>query len=1143
MIIWIVRNPMDPGSWDQVETDNVAATLRAEFPTWPSLGRIYDLDGIGHPDRAVALAAARSLAARDVTPVGGDVTRLEAAAGPLLITLEPNDPITAAITVAVTLAAVAIGLFLMPKPPGADNTPSASKSLSDRSNKARPLMRIEDHFGSVRSVPSLIAVPYRRFAGNLEFEIALMCVGRGAFDLSDVRDGDSLIASIAGSAVEFYAPFTAPGFGAPQLRIGSEIGAPVLSIVSVTGVNGQLLRPPNANNARGDDDIRFVYPDRIETKSSKIDFTELFDAGDDLTIGGADFSNSGAVGSTTVMVSARFEFGGVIRFENFDPTTVFAAGQFLTVSNAGWAESNGISSTIYVDLSGGYPITAISGSDRTVTLTNPGDINTDWDKLDELDSDRTGYRTVQFSVPTPTSSLNLAGTYVALAVEAKAITLSNPSNVNAAWLNLQGLPDGRTAYGSPSLSTSGERWVGPFTVNLDDLDRVITNYVALSGLYSINKKGKQGALRVGIVLELTPVDSNGNATGPAETFAGTLIGSADDKELVGLTLDGIPTFTGPCKLRSMRTTPTDLDYDGTLVDDVKWRDAYGGALVDRQHFGNVTTVLSKTYATSGATSQKERKLNLRARRRVPRILADGTLSAEIGSDDAADIMAAVTLDPYIGARGVSDIDLPLLRAVSDEVAEYFGSSLAREFSYTFDDDNTSFEETIQTVAQAVFCQAYRKGSLIRVAFERATEDPALLFNHRNVLPDSQTRTVRFGILDDQDGVELAYTVPRDGAKLTITLPTGYTPTSPRNVELPGIGTGTLGYWHAQRAWNRMRYQNVSVELEATEEAALVLPQERVLITDMTRPDHLSGQVKGQDGTVLTLTDQVDLDPDRDYTMFVQLPDATVQAIGVTAWQPPAGESADPNRVSLSALPRLPLITDPNAGVRTIYSIAPEQDVQSRAFIVSEREPNSDFTETVRAVNYTFLYYQHDQLTLWLPFTNGDVIDESVRAQSAALIGGASTIEEAGSRGFVYSATAGGAGVSVVNLIAPVGYTKMAWVKPAAGAAGDIIGGGSASERFGYDGAGNLVAGHGSVQVAAPMPPAAEWHHVAVSYAPDGTMTLYADGRRIGRASGIARGLLSNLAVLSGLIGRFDDVRLYRRALTDTEVRVVYMASR
>jgi hypothetical protein len=1144
MIVVFATNPLEPETWEECQTDDLGALLRHKFPLWPAMARIYDLDGIGRPERLAGLLDGSALAARDLTPpdpaasptsFSAAVTALERAQGPLLVAIPPADPLTAAITVAVTLLAVAVGLFLIPKPAALNNTPSNNKSLSDRSNKARPNARIPDIFGTVRSVPDLLSVPYRRFENNVELELAYMCVGRGAYDLADVRDGDTLLASVAGAAAAFYGPNTSPNSGdSPQLQIGDAIADKVLSVVALGSVNGQLLKPSNANNARGDDNIRFVYPDQIQTNDSSLDFTKLFSSGDDLTVSGANYGASGSAGTTTVQVSARFEDGGLIRFETFDPTTVFSAGQYLTISNAGYVDDQ-TAGSIYVDLSGTYSIGAVD--DHTITLSDPEDINTDWSRLADLTNARTGYRSSIFSVPTATNSLDLAGTYPVLSVTSNAITLSNPATVNAAWNNLSGLDGQATGYGDASLSTSSSGWIGPFVVDLDGLDQVLSNFVGLGGLYAINKKGKQSAAKVDVAVELTPVDANDDPIGPPELFTATLTGSKDNKDQVGLTVLAQPTFTGRCRVRARRTSATDLNYEGTLVDDVKWRDAYGMAEVQMADFGNVTTVLAKTYATSGATSVKERKLNLRARRRLPQRVSGSTFTTTLsGTDDLADIAAAVCLDPYIGGRSVDEVDFDSLYDTSAAIASYFGSDLARQFGDTFDDDNTSFEETLATIAQACFCQGYRQGRQIKLSFERATEDSVLMFNHRNVLPDSQTRTPRFGVLDDQDGVELDYTVPKDGAKLSVMLPPYTTLNSPRTVELSGVATDRLAYWQAWRAWNRMRYQNVAVELEATEEAALVIPNERVLIADMTRPDYLSGDVKGQDGTTLTLSDPVNLDPEQDYTIFLQLSDATVQALAASAWLDGAGQASDPRKLVLGSMPRLPLVMEAEAAVQTLFTVVPAADVQARAFLVSEREPNTDFTEVVRAVNYSFLYYQNDQLLLWLAMFVPDARDESAWGVGTAVTGGSFVVDSDRAKP-VYQGAGGGSYIALSVFPAKASYTKAAWVK--SGLGGGILQNGNELLAIG---GGQLIHGHGPTTITAPLD-GVGWHHVAATFDNGtGAAQLVIDGA-LASAGTLPARTLDTLQACTDQQGRVDDLRYYPRALSVAELREVYLAGK
>lgn len=1138
MIVTIVRNPMDPRSWSRHDTDDLIALLSGEFGAWPSTARVYDLGGIGALDRMSALMDGQALSSRDVTPMDErGCERLERCKGPLLVTIPPADPITIIIAVVATVLAILIAVLLVPKLPTPDKTRSSNRSLSDRSNKARPDERIEDNYGTIRAVPSLIAVPYRIFDTFIEYEISYMCVGRGAYEVQDVRDGDTLLFEEAGASCEFYEPFESPNSGDyPQLSIGIPINTPVLTIIPISIVNGQLLRPPNANSFRGDNDTRFIYPDTIQTRASFFgteNFDSDFSPGDTLIVNDADFG-IGAAGTTTVQESSRFEDGGIVRFETYDPSVLFTPGATITISNAGFAEQVG-SAVVYVDLSGIYIIDLVDST--TITLSAPNLINTDWDRLTDLTSDRTDYRTSTFSVPTETSSLNLDGSYTILAVTTDEIVLSNPATVNAAWNNIAGLSGGATTYGSPRLTTLGTSWAGPFVIDLDGLDRIIMNFVAPAGMYYLNDKGKQRAWFATLEAEITPVDLNDDPIGPSELFDITLNGTAKTKDARGVTLIAQPSFTGRCSVRCRRTTDTNDASHHQPVDDVKWREMYGASPVAQLDFGNITSVMTKTYATSGATAAKDRKFNILARRKLPqRISGSNFTTSLVGTDDIADIMSSICLDPYIGGRTIDEVDFDSLYDTSDAIAAYFGSELARHFSYTFDDDSVSFEETLAIVAQAVFCTAYRLGSQIKIAFEQATEDSKLLFNQRNVLPDTQKRTVRFGILDDQNGVEVDYFSPRDGSKLIVALPPYSTSTSPRQIDVPGLSTLILAYWQAWRSWNRMKYQNIAVELEATQEAALLIRNDRILIADLTRPEYLSGEVDKQDGTTLTLAQPVDLDRYLEYQIFLQLTDGTVQSIPVDPWLDGDGVASDQTKVTLATMPRLPLVVDDAQSVKTLFTIAAVDDVQTRAFLIGERGPNSNFTENVSAVNYSFLYYQNDQLMLWFPIILDSLVDESAWANAVIPFGPGSIVAD-GTRGKnVYSGTGFGSVITfspILNSFAS--YTKMAWVNATDG---NILS--TPNESF-FIAAGHVLNYHGGDEISAAL--SAGWHLVTATYDHDTTLSeLYVDGAFV--TSGNIRNVAAaELRAFDSFNGLGDELRLYPRVLTDHEIRELYLATR
>lgn len=1161
VILGIVHNPLDPRTWQEYEVDDIRAALVDHFGTWPSTARIFDLDGFGDWRRCASVITPEILAHRDITPPGvpgpdhdAAVERLGRVRGPILVSVAPADPLTAILTVAAVAIGLAAAFLFMPKLNVAtQRLQSANNSLTSRTNQPRVGQRIEDIFGTVEATPTLLAVPFTQFINNVESEEAYMCIGRGAYQVSRVRDGTTNVASISGASVAVYGPDTSPNSGdAPQLQIGPAINSPVRTVLRLNEVNGQTLQPTNLNRVQGEDSIRFVYPDTIQSNDSSINFTDYFQASDAIDV--AQAAISGESGLVQTVAVARFLDGGEVEFQDIDPSVVFAGATNITIVNGTYAGDNGAGGVVYVDLTGTYPIDSMSST--KIVLDDPEAVVSDWELLNQYPNDRTEYRSITFTRPVATSGINLNGSYVALSVTANAIVLSNPELVNAAWINLQDLPGGATDYISPSISRNTQSWIGPFVMELSDTNRILCNFVALNGLYTLSKKkGKQRSLSVGIQIEVTPVNSSGNPIGPAQAFNISMVGSDTERTTIGVSLWATPSSPGRFSIRARRTTatPDDDDY-GAVVDEVKWRDSFAMAPVSQTHFGDVTTVHSRTVATPGALAVKERKLNMRVTRLVPERIAGSIFGDLIPSDNVDDIISAICLDPLIGRRDLHEVDFDSIYDTVAEVKSYFRSESAGKFGYTFDDPDISAEETLATVAQAAFSSCFRQGSTIRMKFERANNQSVLLFNARNILPGSQSRIARFGPLDDHDGVELDYTDPEDGMVVTFNIPADQSARNPLNLEIPGVRHYEQAYWHAWRARNKSLFQNVSTNFEATQEAALVVTHDRILVANRTRPGVLQGDVEAQDGVNITLSEEAVLDPDKEWLIFIQHIDATVEVLGVSSWVPGPGEEPDPFRVVLSAAPRLPLYVDADAYAKATYIIVPFDDVEAKAFLVSEQEPNSNFTASVSAVNYTFLYYQHDQLEFWLNPKEG-YVDSGPFDYVVTPLANTGIVNDP-DRGLVhYGSSASSGGVRIASIVSPESYTKAFWFNRSASAPnGAVLSSfsGSLESVFFSVSTSRIRVGHsGSTKALVNMPAPEEWHHLAVTYdAPTGELAIYMDGKLESRASDVAQRTLGAVAVSGynnsantyGFVGGLDDVRLYSRALDADEIIEIYLGS-
>lgn len=825
--ITLIHDPFSAEGWITKHVEDIHAFLASQFQDFPATARIY------HSQIAVA---------NDVTPHDkASIDHLSAMDGEFYCVVYPADIISGATWLANKVLGYTVGL-LVPKPPNAtlrnQSASSPNNELAGRTNTPRINGRIPDIFGTVRSTPDLIALPYATYENNIEVEHTVMCIGRGAYAILDCYDGETQVSEIVGSTVQVYDPFTDIVSGTPSYSVGDAIVSPPLSTQKSEAVNGQTLKPINSNSLGANNDIQFSAPNKVQLSS----------------------------GST----------------RNF--TDIFASGDILTITDAAYVGAG-------ADFSGTYTITSVA---------------------------------------------------------TKEIILSSPALVNPDWSTLSGT----TATSNAKLSTSANKWIGPFVLESASRTKILANFVALGGMYKDNGSA-QLAYSASVELEITPINLAGVAIGTAELVSGTLVGSATIKDSVGITVEYTTNFTGRCRVRARRSSTTDKAFKGTVVDEVKWKDLFGASAFPVTTFGNVTTVRAQTYATAGALSLKERKLNMLVTRKIPRREVSGSMSTDLyASDRASDIIAALSFDPYIGNRPVSQVDLDNIYDTVDEVATYFGTNQAVKFGYTFDATNLSFEESIGIVASAIFCTPYRLNNVLRLSFERETDDSMLLFNHRNKLPNSDKRTQTFGIQNDFDGVEFQYVDPSDDAVVTYYVPSGHSAVSPKKYESQGVRSKAQAHFLAWRMWNKLQHQKVSVEFMSTHEAELLVRQNRILVADNTRTDTQDGEVMSQSSLVLDCSQRLNFELGKTYTVFLQLPDGSVDSIAVTA-------GTGNNQMILARAPLEPLALDHALCRRATYMLVANDETHARAFLVAEKTSNSDMTCAVKAVNYDARYYEHD----------------------------------------------------------------------------------------------------------------------------------------------------------------------------------------
>lgn len=835
--VTIQRNSLDR-NFDLVfeNVPNVKEFLFNYFTHWPQTAVIYENEVSENGKIPLEMPE--------------DVEALDFLEGDIFVVIYPSGVI-AALTALVWAANIGIALFaggkkekstsdqVAVKKAKREAIESPNNGLSARANSQRLNQRIPEILGAVRSIPDLLLNPYTIYKENQQIELGYYCVGRGKYDISDIRDGDTKVADIGGNAsVVVYGPNTSPNSGVAQLTVGNSILEPFVSIKPVGAVTGQTLFPPNAGSIESDDRM-------VALPNGLIYYTPY----------PYPTPNSWA--------------------ENFQ------AGEFVTISSSNW-----------------------------------------------------------FALP------NLSGTYKILSITGFDMVLKDVNSVNANWASLAG---GGTTYPLMTIAKSvTDRTVGPFIV--ENANSLYINLVAETGLYSL-AADVQTPLDIVVTLSAQPVDLTDTPTGAVISKDIHIEGSNKAKTRIAITdILTLPSL-GRYKVWAIRVTATNLTFDGTYNDTIICESMYAVTNITDSHFGNVTTIRTATYAGFETLKIKERKLNCLAKRIIPVRQGDGSYVDGITSK-FADILRFVCLDSKIGNRDISELDLTNFYDTQTAVQTYFGTAKAIEFNYTFDEDEFSFEETVSIICEAVFCSAYRQGSMIRLFFEKETANSVLLFNHRNKIPNSEVRTIRFGTNNDKDGVELEYVDPKDGAKVIYYLPVDRSAINPEKISQLGVTNKLQAYFHAHRVFNRILYQNCLVEFDALQEAQILAREQRIQVADNTRTRTSDGEIVNIAGSTLTLSQDFEFELGFSYTIFLQNIDGSVISKAITA-------GLYKNQVVLANTTGITLGVADDLYTKSTYEIVENSSPRKQAFLVDERTNKENFIVTIKAINYDDRYYDGD----------------------------------------------------------------------------------------------------------------------------------------------------------------------------------------
>lgn len=565
--------------------------------------------------------------------------------------------------------------------------------------------------------------------------------------------------------------------------------------------------------------------------------------------------------------------------------------------------------------------------------------------------DTARFNHIQVDLPGDNTNAFLSGDYIVTSVSSVEIRV-NISGNNSQWLLLGSTTwpleafDDATIGPADTYTKSLTDWV---TIDRIKSERLVANISADNGMYKDSGKRSKQSTSVTAELQYQLIGDDGVPYGPIYTQQGTVTGRSAD--FTGVSIIATLPVPSAVRVRARRVTDLDLKFSGQVVDEIKYVNLYGQVLDNTPNYGNRTTIHTARKQTPRASAVKQPQIKLIVTEKVQKYLGNGVFdTAWTNNNQAVQSLIRLMRDPVVGGLDLSIANMDKLLEVQNEVESYFNSAQAGQFCYTFDNYQTTAQDIITAIAEAIFCTSYRNGKNIMLDFERPRMGPEMVFTHRSKTPDAEKWTRQFSDKDAFDAVKYSYIDPDTNIKETITIPPdGGVKTD--TYDSKGVRNYKQAYWHAYRRYQKNLLNKVSVEFTATEEGIFAVPGRPISVVKGSRMAPYDGYIIGVNGLELTLSQPVEFTPGDDHSVILKKRDGSVQSVAVVA-----GSSS--RRVIMRSAPQEAIYTG-NSSLKTEFSFGSEQRHNAQMMLVSTVDPGSDRTVKITAYNYHPDYYLYD----------------------------------------------------------------------------------------------------------------------------------------------------------------------------------------